>query len=430
MNKAEAMLSDVRVMIWTDMQNGLVSAPRHPRRGRRILIAWPGYHAGLPIGSFDRRIVGAIAKPVAHASADSHLIAEALRAGMGVALPGETWRNQLPLGHKKRSGAFARLASHRPGLCVDPEGRRFPASFAEQLAVDNLDEQLRAGATLATTAAHVQVREAGEGRQNDLLLARLTAEEFVDRSGFVPATGQSGRRELYATLIVQGVHASDVSTVEWLAAAYANLEGIDGFWIVAANTTRSAKQLRGYTRLALLLDTLSERPVVLSGVGDPHLAFLASGVAATCAGLYGMNFKFPPVELDNRDAEDEEETRLAVHTYHSEILGNAGPLGRAGDALREALFFNRPCQCPYHESDRPPKGRPEIVPHNNWCIQADAWGFATPEVSLAEAYLAERIATARRHRGFLALAPLPTGFAAVAVEAAQFRAAEPHVSDD
>jgi hypothetical protein len=412
---------------WSIVDDALSAGPRHPRRGRRTLIAWPGYHSGLSLASFDRRVVGAIAKPLAHARADSQMISAALDAGMGVVLPGETWRNQLPPGHKKRAGAFAQLASHRPGMRLDPEARRFSASFADGLAVDNLDEQLRAGATLATTAAHVHEREAGEGRQNDLLLARLTAEEFAARRAFAPAPGRRGRRELYATLIVQGRDAANPRTVEWLASAYARLEGVDGYWIVAVNTTKSAKQLRGYTRLALQLERLSERPTVLSGVGDPHLAFLASGLAATCAGLYGMNFKFPPDELDSDD--EDERTRLAVHTYHRDLLGNSGPLGPEGDALRVALFHNRPCGCPHHAPDRPPLGRSAIIRHNSWCIQAEAHAFATPAVPTAEAHLSDRLAQAARNRSFHGLTPLPTGFAAVAVEAARLRGGESEISD-
>jgi hypothetical protein len=394
-----------------------------------MLIAWPGYHSGLTIGSFDRRVVGAIAKPLAHAASDSQMIAAALESGLGVVLPGETWRNQLPRRHRKRSGAFALLASHRPSLQLDPEAGRFRAGFAEKLAADNLAEQLRAGATIATTAAHVLEREAGDGRQNDILLARCTADEFAARRAHAPAPGQKGRRELYATLIVRGQHVCDPRIVNWLAAAYAEIEGIDGYWIVAANTTRSAKQLRGYLRLAHLLELYSGRPSVISGVGDPHLAYLASGVSATCAGLYGMNFRFPPIELPGNEGDDDDEIRLAVHTYHCTLLGNAGPLGEEGDGLRKALFGNRPCACPYHDHDRPPLGRRDIVAHNSWCIQRDALVFAAPAVSAAEAVLAERIAEARRYRAFHSLQPLPSGFAAVAVEAAALREGAEGISD-
>ena len=410
------------------MDNALLATSKHPRPGHRTLIAWPGYHSGLSIDLFDRRVVGAIAKPLAHAGGDSQLIAAALAAGMGVVLPGETWRNQLPRRHKKRAGAFSRLALHRPGIRVDPDAGRFPATLGERLAEDNLNEQLTAGATLTTTPGHVLEREAGDGRQNDLQLARLTAEIFASRRAFVPAPGRTGRRELYATLIVQGRHVADPRTVEWLAATYAGLEGIDGYWIVAANTTRSAKQLRGYTRLALLLEQLSGRPAAISGVGHPHLAFLASGVPATCAGLYGMNFKFPPDELAVSD-DDEEPMRLAVHTYHRDVLGNAGPLGHEGDALREQLFHNRPCDCPYHESDRPPLGRSAIIRHNSWCIQADARSLGVAAVTDAELQLAERIRLAQRNRAFHGLTPLPTGFAAVAVEAARLRDGKSQLGD-
>jgi hypothetical protein len=393
-----------------------------------MLIAWPGYHSGLKVDSFDRRVVGAIAKPLLHARADSQMIARALDTGMGVVLPGEVWRNQLPKKHPKRTGAFSQLASHQPSLQIDPEAGRFRARFAETLSSDNLNDQLAAGATLATTGAHVHEREAGDGRQNDLLLARLGAEDFADRRGFVPAPGRQGRRELYATLIVQGRHAADPKTIEWLVSAYADLEGIDGYWLVAANTSKSGRQLRGFLRLALELERLTARPTVISGVGDPHLAFLASGVAATCAGLYGMNFKFPPEEFPQQE-DDEEETPFAVHTYHPTLLGNAGQFGDDGNEIREALFANRPCDCPYHEPTRPPSGRRQTVAHNSWCIQEDALTFATPSVIAAESALAERIEAARRDRAFYGLGGLPTGFAAVAIEAASLRERDARASD-
>jgi hypothetical protein len=413
--------SDAVERLPEQMSETATPAPiRHPELGRRSLIAWSGYRSGLRVSSLDRRIVGAIAKPFAHAALDSGFVTAALQAGLGVVLPGQAWRNQLPLDHVKRGGAFAQLGVHRPGLRLAPDEGLLQARFAERYAADHLAAELNGGATIATTPGHVLIREGREGRLGELLLARLTAEEFAARRAWSPAPGQSGGRALYATIMLQGRHAAVPTVVEWLVAAYAELD-VSGYWIVAVNTSQSGRQLAGYARLALRLQQLTERPAAVSCVGDGHLALLASGIAATCAGLHGMQFRYPPAELPESDSEDEEETGLGVHTYHRAVLGNAGPLGPAGDALRRALFLNRPCPCEHHSAANPPAGKMQIVAHNSWSIGADAREFALPEVVAAEARLATRAEQAKRQRMQLKMSRLRAGFAAVPREAARLR---------
>src|SRR5207248_1897853 len=127
------------------------TAPRHPELGCRSLIAWPGYRSGLPVSAFDRRVVGAIAKPLAQAALDPKFVLDALKAGLGVVLPAQAWRNQLPLKHPKRTGAFVQLRLHRPGVRLMPDDERLHASFAERYAEDHLAAELQALATIATT---------------------------------------------------------------------------------------------------------------------------------------------------------------------------------------------------------------------------------------------------------------------------------------
>lgn len=397
------------------------AAPRHPEPGRRTLIAWPGYRSGLSVSAFDRRVVGAIAKPLPHAALDPNFVSGALKAGLGVVLPAQAWRNQLPLDHPKRTGAFARLGVHRPGLQLAPDESPLRPGFAERYAADHLAAELEGGATIATTPGHVLDHEGRQGRLTELLLARLTADEFGARRGWLPAPGQSGKRELYATILLQGRHAAVPAAVEWLVAAYAELEGVNGYWIVAVNTSQSGRQLAGYARLALRLQQLTQRPAAVSCVGDGHLALLASGVAATCAGLHGMSFRHPPAEIPKSDDEDEEETGLGVHTYHRAVLGNAGRLGAAGNAVRRALFLNHACPCGHHEANVPPDGKKRIVAHNCWSITADAREFALPDVAAAEERLATRSEQAKRYRALLKMSRLRAGFAAVPREATRLR---------
>ncbi len=408
-------------------ESGLVAAPQHPEIGRRSLIAWPGYRSGLVLASFDRRVVGAIAKPLAHAVLDQSLVSEALKAGMGVVLPAQAWRNQLPVDHPKRGGAFARLKVHRPGVQLVADGDPLRAAFAERYAADHLAAEIEGGATILTTPGHVLETEGRAGRKNDLLLARLAATEFADRRAWAAAAGEIGRRELYATIIVQGRHAAVPGVIDWLVAAYAELDGVTGYWIIAANTSQSGRQLAGYARLALRLQRLTGRPAAVSCVGDGHLAMLASGVAATCAGLHGMSFRHPPAELPERD---DEETGLGVHTYHPAVLGNAGPLGATGEAIRRALFLNRPCPCGHHPEAEPPVGTKQIVAHNCWAVGTDAREFALPDVAAAEIRLATRAGQAARERAILKMSKLRTGFDTIPREATRLRDADADVATD
>jgi hypothetical protein len=396
------------------------AAPRHPDVETRSLVAWLGYHSGLTARSLDRRVVGAIAKPLAHAILDSGVVADALRAGFGVVLPSQTWRNQLPIDHPKRTGSFSRLGIHRPNQVVRPDAERMSAVFAETYAVDDVAAQLAAGATLMLSSGHVLEEECRDARLQELLLARLGAEEFAARRGRRPLSDQFGSRQFFATIVLQGHHAANPAIIDWLVKAYAGLEGVDGYWIVAANTNRSGRQLCGYARLGLSLQEFTGRPSSLFGVSDEHLAMLASGVAATCAGLHGMSFRFPPDPLpESEDAE--EDVGIGIYTYHPAVLGIAGRLGQEGDALRRTLFFNRPCQCGCHEPKVPPLGKAQIVGHNSWSVSRDARRFAAPAVEVAEVVLAASAERARRQRGQLGMSALRPGFRAIPLEAQKLR---------
>ncbi len=385
---------------------------------------WPGYRSGLSIGQLNRAVVGAIAKPLSHAVRDPALVAGALRDEMGVVLPAQAWRNQLPLDHPKRIGTFSALALHRPGLLLAPDDAPFTVAFAEAYAADHVAAELNAGATIATTPGHVLVKECAVGRENDLALARLAAQEFVARRASAPAPEQppTARREIYATIVLQGAHAKVRETIDWLVGEYSALGDVSGYWIIAANCNGSGVQLAGYTRLALRLQAATGRPAVVSCVGDAHLALLASGVAATCAGLHGMSFTYPPAVLPVR--EDGEEEGLGIFVYHQAVLGFVGKLGAEGEPARQAIFRNVPCPCGHHPANRPPEGKRQIVAHNSWAVSTDAWELAALAVLPAEEHLARRAQEAKRQRTFLRLSKLKPGFLAVPRAAAELRADE------
>lgn len=220
-----------------------------------------------------------------------------------------------------------------------------------------------------------------------------------------------GRRELYATIVVRGAHAAHPLVVDSLVRCYAELEGISGYWIVAANCTKSRIQVQAFATLALQLEAASGRPVVCSGLGHCHLAMLAGGLAASCAGLHGMSFRYPPEALpEPPENPDEEETGLGVHTYHPAVLGNVGKLGAEGEPARLAVFANTPCLCGHHPPDIPPRERGEIVAHNSSCEGQDALSLIEPPVAEAQGRLLARAEAAERTRSFIRVGKLARGF--------------------
>jgi len=250
------------------------------------------------------------------------------------------------------------------------------------------------------------------------------------RRAWSPAPGQesSARREVYATIILQGKHARMPDVIDWLVRAYAELQGVSGYWIIAVNCTQSGVQVAGYACLALRLQTATGRPAVVSCVGDAHLALLASGVAATCAGLHGMSFTYPPAELSDRG--EDEDNGVGVHVYHRAVMGNVGQLGEAGESARRALFLDRPCGCGHHPATQPPMGKQQTVAHNSWATAADAAEFSEPVVVAAEALLARRAQDAKKLRSFLKMTRLKAGFAAVPRAATALRDRDADVADE
>jgi hypothetical protein len=399
-------------------------APRHPSLSRRSLVLWRGYRTGIAPTDLERGASGCLAMAVTHAMLEPDVVAAAHKAGLGVALVAQSWRNQLDPADERRARTFAALPYHRPGRRLVPDERPLAGTPAERYAQQHLEAELGAGASIATTPGHVLEREGAAGRAGELLLARLCAEEFALRGGAVPApdSERPQRRELYATIMLRGSHAVQPLLVDWLARAYAGLEGISGYWIVAVNCTGSRRQLEGFTSLALQLQAASERPAVCAGVGHCHLAMLASGVAASCAGLHGMSFRYPPQALPEPPEDPEEEpTGLGVHVYHSAALGNVGKLGKEGEAARKAAFVNHPCTCGHHPAQAPPRGRTATVAHNCACEAHDALSVIEPAVAEAQAHLSARAEAAERLRAFLHVGKLKRGFygPAAAAEALQ-----------
>jgi hypothetical protein len=386
-------------------------APRHPRVGRRSLVLWMGYRGGLDVAMLDREVTNAIAMPVRHAAAESSLIDHARAAGMGVVLPGQAWLNQRPPG--ERGAAFARLAYAQPRPLA-PEQRRFSHEALSEYADAFVDAQLSAGASLVTTPAHVFDAELGLGRDQDLELARAAAAVWRERQGWRPPPDRAGDppRELHAAIAVKGSLLARAA--DELVDRYAGLD-VTGYWLIVFNGNDSVRQADAVARFALALQGRTGRPVTVFGVAALHLALLASGVAAACAGLHGMRPHYPPVQLERDEARG-----IGIPIFHPAILGSI-PVGAKHDLLRMTLFHRFPCACGQHVASRPPAGKAEILRHNTACQQDEVRQATLMGPLIDEARLAARVLRANPLRVSLGLRALPVGWGAAAAAARVFR---------
>ncbi|MDO8187312.1 hypothetical protein Q5424_12825 [Conexibacter sp. JD483] len=435
-------------------------APRHPCTERRSLVLWSA--AGLDAALLPRDVAGTLALPL-HSSVREGAIDVTRRAEMGIALAPQAWRNQLP--PERRGAAFAALPYAQPEA-LELEAGALSAGAAADYADAVLDAQLAAGATLATTPAHVFEREGGIGRANDLLLASATIAAWHERQGWRPPPQRPDDppRELYATIAVRARHLPEA--VPELLARYSALP-VDGFWLVLLDddaTRTSPRVAEAITTLALGLQAAPApggfsgaasagiggagggfgaaasagggfgaaasagggfgaaagaggRPVVVAGAGAWHAALLASGVAATCAGADGAQPTFPPDAAGSDGV-----VGIGVPVFHPAILGSA-PHGAAGEEAREWLFAAHPCRCGEHLAYEPPRGRRATLRHNLACLAAEARDATRLAPLLDETRLAARVERANATRARLALPPLPPAWSAVAATARDLRTA-------
>ncbi len=323
-------------------------APRHPSSERRSLVLWAAAGgAGADPALIPRDVVGTLALPLhgvgAAAARDASLaggaiaagVAERARAaGLGLALAPQAWRNQLD--PDRRGAAFALLPYAQPDA-LELEAGALGDDAARDYADAVLDAQLAAGATLATTPAHVFEREHGAGRDNDLLLASATVAAWRERQGWRPPPQRPATRRASCTPRARRPRPSPArgGSAAGRALPRSRPSTASGSSCSTTTTARtSARVAEGVTALALGLQA-GGRPVVVAGAGAWHAALLASGVAATCAGADGAQPTFPP---DAAAADGV--TGIGVQVFHQAILGSA-PLG-AAPARRRASGCSPP----------------------------------------------------------------------------------------
>ncbi|MBB4662312.1 hypothetical protein [Conexibacter arvalis] len=437
-----------------DRQN---RAPRHPWLDRRSLVLWGG--DGPEPADEERDAIGMIALPLRHADAHAALIARARAKGLGVTLVTESWQEQLP---------------------VEPLSAAAVADHAER----HLDAQLAAGATLATTPAHLVAPDDPAGREQELALAHATVAAWQERQGWRPPPQHpdAGPRELHAALALR---PSDLPALPALTERFAELS-VDGYWLTLLDTGPAAHRsgAPGGRPLAPVAappgggqpgDSLSRLRAAApprgswqgapdgrppdpapspprggwpgAADGDGWAAALAeitelalelqaqtgrpvavAGAGAAHAALLASGVAAvcagpsgARVAFPPQPLDGDGVTGIALPLFHPGILGFVPP-GAAHDDARTALFATEPCRCGFHRSFEPPRGRRETLGHNRWWLAAEARDATRLVPALDEIRLASRAARAVRARRRLDLPPLSPAWTAVAETARARRA--------
>jgi len=372
-----------------------------PSIADRRLLAYAGYHAPeWLLDRLDPAVVSGIAKPLIHAAADQQFVARAAAKGLITALPGEAWRNQLAPEDKRRLAL--KPLDYMLDARADPSETRLSDPAISEYAATYVDAQISRGATLIGTPAHVHRVDGDVGRDNDLRLAEAAVAEWEGRQG--SRERPDGRpTALFATVAVNAAALTNPDFVTWLVRQYLALR-VDGFWIAVFNSRHGLAQLQGATRLGLGLQS-DGRFAILSGVGDAHLAALARGLAATCAGHHGMAPSFPPADLPT---DEDDDTPMGVPIYHPAIMGSTA-LGDDWEPARRALFRRNPCPCGRHAADQVPDGRAKREHNLEMLLHEAAAAIALDPLDAATVFK-RRSKAARTLRASLEIGDLKPGW--------------------
>jgi hypothetical protein len=292
-----------------------------------------------------------------------------------------------------------RKAWQPPGLepdeQVDPDANHFAEDWRHAVTEQSIELQVRAGATILTTAVHFSEDPLGIARTNDLLLAQDALAEVDRRRLRLPGPGEDDlqRRQIYATIAVVPRSLTE-EAVDALIKTYATLD-VDGFMIWAFEFGGSARQFKLMRYLALGLQAASNKPVTVGGLGQLWKLALASGVAAVCFGHQRSKLAWPPEDTREQPKPGEKRPGRGVAVYHPSSLGGF-KIGRPGAEHRTAAFAAVGCDCGHHERMKPPEGQPAQLAHNVATTMREAADAVagTPQQALT-ALLARAQAAAR-----------------------------------
>lgn len=334
---------------------------------RQTFVPWVGHNHGAVAKIVDGATTGAIATSLIRGVTNAKLLEAVRRSGCGVVAEPEAWRNQ----RGSFTSAAAQDAWAGSGATITRGYEPSSGFLSEDSAIAYAERVLEAElvlnpTTLVSPSHYVASEDSGPGRANDIALARAFSSMCFERRLREPyAMDVWGRpRTVFAGITVD-CRARAGGMVEELVSAYSSVPA-DGYMLWPAGFTGGLREASFVAELALRLQLVSGRPVVVGGVGHWHIALLAFGIAATCFGPQRSSVPAIPVP----DPHDDAERKRASHIYHPRVLGYF-PQGAKGARAAADVFARFGCACGTHDARRPPVKK-EIGAHNRWWLAEEA----------------------------------------------------------
>jgi hypothetical protein len=365
--------------------------------GRRLVL-WLGTAATHQLSAVDTLGIGDVALPLVAKERLQSVIDQVRNRGLGLFLDPEPWRNQLPLDHTARYLSYSEPEYLFEGELWDPR---------DELSREDLDElpsawlsaQIAAGASELIIPGHIYHDATGEGRQNDLLLARRACELVEQR--MLREGGPDGvTRRIYAQLNIWPFNLRN-RDIAWLTSSYAELP-VDGYWLNLVNFTQSETQYMGVRALVTQLQNQTGRRVIVAGLGRIWPGALLDGMPSVCFGHERSLFSFPPSEVP---LDEEGGKNFRTYVYHPAVLG-AIRMGEEGREAQRHLFHRLPCDCGAHPPPERPRSERSKLHHNAWWVARELeWATCSWEPAVVDTQ--SRIDLAARLRAEFGMSPLP-----------------------
>ncbi len=370
----------------------LASLSPHPTLASRSLLYWLGGRSRRRLlAAVDREVVGTVGLRLVDASRGP-TVSKARERGLGVALGGEAWRNQLEPDHPLRGDRWRSFGYDVGGRRRQPDRRAATPEERQDLIVPYLQAQVRAAGTLLTSPGHYSDDPVGTSRRNDLAMAADCADR-AHRLGLRRPRGDQIPRVLYATLLVDARKLTP-QVVRWLVGAYTELlatpNGPDGVWLDIANFTPSGLRFALVGDLVLALQENTAKPTVTAGLGPLWAAGLTNGMAAVCTGPEHSTLNLPPPMPDVPDEDEDDEIKRRTCVFHSQVMHTFG-LSHSGPRRERDSFRRYGCICGHHEQFAAPSNERERVLHNTSETMKTARDAAAGAAEDASSRLGERL---------------------------------------
>jgi len=357
-----------------------------PSRGDPRLVPWltradVGYlnefDFGPMINMAATDLAGAVLRPT---------LARRIRdtLGLGLALHPQLHLLQLTTEqHKLRFADEIALLGEPLERSFDPMSELLNDRVAAKLAEHVIDLAVSALGTALLAGSFLLPEPSRAGLDNNLALL-AAASRYFDEEALAEGADESVRfprpRQVFATISIDRRVLRDEEFMrELLDAHVAAASGIYGYWVQVANlgSTPRPTDVRVLSDFLYELERRSGKTVVSERLGQLGVGYLAGGLSY-CIGTGAPEYlPFPPTLTVQK--EGEKPRGFAFVAYHAPSMRNFVAQGKHAERALKA-FANAPCECGFHEKDKPPRGNKAKKLHCFRCrvIQAAAVLAGTP----------------------------------------------------